>query len=109
MPEDTPPHEVLTHLNLLDKGRPTHAAILLFAKHPQRFLIASERAELSATISVMRMPGTSSSSLSMNAPKWLEEIISLFFPIVTVPIMGSGSITMLVLPEISMDEGSMLP
>jgi ATP-dependent DNA helicase RecG len=42
LPEDTPPHEVLTHLNLLDKGRPTHAAILLFAKHPQRFLITSE-------------------------------------------------------------------
>ena len=42
LPEDTPPHEVLTHLNLLDKGRPTHAAILLFGKHPQRFLITSE-------------------------------------------------------------------
>lgn len=42
LPEDTPPHEVLTHLNLLDKGRPTHAAILLFAKQPQRFLITSE-------------------------------------------------------------------
>lgn len=42
LPEDTPPHEVLTHLNLLDKGRPTHAAILLFGKQPQRFLITSE-------------------------------------------------------------------
>jgi predicted HTH transcriptional regulator len=40
--ENTPPEEVLTHLNLLDKGRPTHAAVLLFAKKPQRFLITSE-------------------------------------------------------------------
>ena len=39
---DTPPHEVLEHLNLLDKGRPTNAAILLFGKQPQRFLITSE-------------------------------------------------------------------
>ncbi|SDB07996.1 protein of unknown function [Desulfonatronum thiosulfatophilum] len=42
LPGDTPPHEVLEHLNLLDKGRPTHAAILLFGKQPQRFLITSE-------------------------------------------------------------------
>jgi predicted HTH transcriptional regulator len=42
LPEDTPPHEVLAHLNLLDKGRPTHAAMLLFGKQPQRFLITSE-------------------------------------------------------------------
>jgi predicted HTH transcriptional regulator len=42
LPEDTPPEEVLTHLNLLDKGRPTHAAVLLFGKKPQRFLITSE-------------------------------------------------------------------
>ena len=40
--ESTPPLDVLTHLNLLDNGRPTHAAILLFGKKPQRFLIASE-------------------------------------------------------------------
>ncbi len=40
--ENTPPQEVLAHLNLLDKGRPTHAAVLLFARKPQRFLIASE-------------------------------------------------------------------
>lgn len=42
LPGDTPPHEVLAHLNLLDKGRPTHAAVLLFGKQPQRFLITSE-------------------------------------------------------------------
>jgi hypothetical protein len=42
LPGDTPPHEVLVHLNLLDKGRPTHAAVLLFGKQPQRFLITSE-------------------------------------------------------------------
>jgi len=42
LPEETPPLEVLTHLNLLDKGRPTHAAVLLFGKKPQRFLINSE-------------------------------------------------------------------
>jgi ATP-dependent DNA helicase RecG len=40
--EATPPEEVLTHLNLLSQGRPTHAAILLFGKAPQRFLITSE-------------------------------------------------------------------
>ncbi len=42
LPGDTPPSDVLVHLNLLDKGRPTHAAILLFGKWPQRFLITSE-------------------------------------------------------------------
>lgn len=42
LPEESPPLDVLTHLNLLDKGRPTHAAILLFGKQPQRFLITSE-------------------------------------------------------------------
>ena len=33
---------MLAHLNLLDQGRPTNAAILLFGKQPQRFLITSE-------------------------------------------------------------------
>lgn len=42
LPGDTPPSEVLAHLNLLDKGRPTHAAVLLFGRQPQRFLITSE-------------------------------------------------------------------
>lgn len=40
--EDTAPEHVLHHLNLLNKGRPTHAAILLFGHTPQRFLISSE-------------------------------------------------------------------
>ncbi|MBI5109087.1 MAG: DUF4062 domain-containing protein [Rhodocyclales bacterium] len=40
--EAATPEELLTHLNLLDEGRPTHAAVLLFARQPQRFLIASE-------------------------------------------------------------------
>ncbi len=34
--------EVLTHLNLLDNGHPTHAAILLFGTHPQRHHLPSE-------------------------------------------------------------------
>jgi len=34
--------ELLMHLNLLDRGRPTNAAVLLFGRQPQRFLIASE-------------------------------------------------------------------
>ena len=40
--EGATPFEFLTHLNLLDSGRPTHAAILLFGRQPQRFLISSE-------------------------------------------------------------------
>lgn len=40
--ENTPLPEVLAHLNLLDAGQPTHAAVLLFAAQPQRFLITSE-------------------------------------------------------------------
>jgi predicted HTH transcriptional regulator len=32
----------LTHLNLLERDLPSHAAILLFGKEPQRFLITSE-------------------------------------------------------------------
>jgi predicted HTH transcriptional regulator len=42
LPETTPPEEALTHLNLLDSGRPTRAAILLFGREPQRFLPSSE-------------------------------------------------------------------
>jgi len=34
--------EVLIHLNLLDDGVPTNAAILLFGKYPQRFAITSQ-------------------------------------------------------------------
>jgi ATP-dependent DNA helicase RecG len=40
--EKTPSEQVLAHINLLDRGRPTHAAVLLFGREPQRFLIASE-------------------------------------------------------------------
>lgn len=40
--ENTPPIEVLAHLNLLDAGQPTHAAILLFGRQPQHFLGTSE-------------------------------------------------------------------
>ncbi len=40
--ENTPPTEMLSHLNLLDAGQPTHAAILLFGRQPQRFLLTSE-------------------------------------------------------------------
>ena len=29
----------MTHLNLIDDGQLTHAAVLLFGKHPQRFLL----------------------------------------------------------------------
>ncbi len=42
LPEDTAPEQVLEALHLLNKGRPTHAAILLFGNAPQRFLISSE-------------------------------------------------------------------
>ena len=38
----TPVQKALTHLNLLAGERPTHAAILLFGKKPQRFMITSE-------------------------------------------------------------------
>lgn len=34
--------DVLAHLDLLDKEKPSHAAILLFGARPQRFLITSE-------------------------------------------------------------------
>ena len=40
--EDTSPEDLLGHLNLLNKGRLTNAAVLLFGKTPQRFLISSE-------------------------------------------------------------------
>ncbi|NLF70849.1 MAG: DUF4062 domain-containing protein [Candidatus Anammoximicrobium sp.] len=38
----TPTLKALAHLNLLDAGQPSHAAVLLFGKQPQRFLITSE-------------------------------------------------------------------
>jgi ATP-dependent DNA helicase RecG len=40
--EDTQPLAVLEHLNLLNHGRPSHAAILLFGLQPQRLLLSSE-------------------------------------------------------------------
>ena len=40
--EDTPPEDLLRHLNLLNKGRLTNAAVLLFGIAPQRFFISSE-------------------------------------------------------------------
>ena len=40
--EGTPPQQLLEHLNLLSEGRLTNAAVLLFGKEPQRFLISSE-------------------------------------------------------------------
>ncbi len=42
LPEDMPPEGLLKHLNLLNQGRLTNAAVLLFGKSPQRFLISSE-------------------------------------------------------------------
>lgn len=42
LPEEATPLELLTHLNLLNAGRPSHAAVLLFGKQPQRFLLSSE-------------------------------------------------------------------
>ena len=42
LPPETPPPDLLRHLNLLNRGRLTNAAILLFGQAPQRFLISSE-------------------------------------------------------------------
>ena len=42
LPEETPPADLLRHLNLLNNGRLTNAAVLLFGRAPQRFLISSE-------------------------------------------------------------------
>lgn len=42
LPENTPVADVLAHLHLLSGGFPTHAAILLFGRDPQRFLPAAE-------------------------------------------------------------------
>ncbi|HOE80479.1 MAG TPA: ATP-binding protein [Smithellaceae bacterium] len=42
LPVKTVREKALTHLNLLDDGRPTHAAVLLFGSAPQRFLPTSE-------------------------------------------------------------------
>ena len=42
LPAETPPVDLLRHLNLLNKGRLTNAAMLLFGQAPQRFLISSE-------------------------------------------------------------------
>jgi ATP-dependent DNA helicase RecG len=35
--QNTSTQALLTHLNLLDQGKPTHAAVLLFGANPQRF------------------------------------------------------------------------
>jgi len=40
LPEGTPTPQLLEHLDLLNEGRPTNAAVLLFGKSPQCFLIS---------------------------------------------------------------------
>lgn len=40
--EDIPMRDALVHLNLMDGELPSRAAVLLFGKEPQRFLISSE-------------------------------------------------------------------
>ncbi|WP_420464033.1 DUF4062 domain-containing protein [Candidatus Palauibacter sp.] len=42
LPEETRPPDLLRHLNLLNRGRLTNAAVLLFGRAPQRFLLSSE-------------------------------------------------------------------
>jgi len=42
LPVKTIREKALVHLNLLENGTPTHAAVLLFGKEPQRFLPTSE-------------------------------------------------------------------
>ena len=42
LPEGTPPEALLEHLKLLNRGRLTNAAVLLFGDSPQRFLLSSE-------------------------------------------------------------------
>jgi len=42
LPAETTRDKTLAHLNLLDNGQPTYAAILLFGMEPQRFLPTSE-------------------------------------------------------------------
>ena len=40
--ESTPTEKALAHLNLLHDSRPTHAAILLFGRNPQRLVASAE-------------------------------------------------------------------
>lgn len=42
LPAESSTEVILTHLNLIDGGRISNAAILLFGKQPQRFFISSE-------------------------------------------------------------------
>lgn len=42
LPARTSREKALAHLNLMDDGNPTHAAVLLFGREPQRFLPSSE-------------------------------------------------------------------
>ncbi len=42
LPPNASPTELLTHLNLLENGQPVNAAVLLFGRQPQRFLLSSE-------------------------------------------------------------------
>ena len=39
---ETPMQDALVHLNLLDEGQPSHAAVLLFGTQPQRFMTSAE-------------------------------------------------------------------
>jgi ATP-dependent DNA helicase RecG len=42
LPPNASPGELLSHLNLIDNGQPVNAAVLLFGRQPQRFLLSSE-------------------------------------------------------------------
>ena len=58
--------KALAHLNLLDRDLPSHAAILLFGKQPQRFLSTSE-------VKCLRFHGTEiSKPIPSYQPKFLN-------------------------------------
>ena len=42
LPPNASASELLTPLNRLPHGQPMHAAVLLFGRQPQRFLLSSE-------------------------------------------------------------------
>ena len=42
LPESTPAADLLSHLDLLEAGHPTNAAVMLFGKKPQKFFPTSE-------------------------------------------------------------------
>jgi predicted HTH transcriptional regulator len=96
--EGTPTEAVLSHLNLLDGTRPTHAAVILFGKDPHHFLPAAEVKCLSFHGTIIEKPipsyqiftGTIFDQVDLAADFVLSKLDRHVLPRTETPVSDTG-------------------